>query len=316
MKKFFAIFSFTLVLALPVGGLCFAKDLEVNIVNWKVTAEPCGGTQDLSDDERPRPAVNELDAPEQYISDEQHISDQDEDEYCQQKTGNELAECNHDSNVGGTAYCRIPECEVKVNVCENSWTPKAGSSYEVTNCYSVNKNCSTSTTFRYRCIADYYSASGLQYSTGSPSGLNCTKCPVRNGVQTTSNAGSTSVNNCTGGGSTPTPQTCTASETCSEVWNDSGSFQNRKCVRKLTDCSTVERYQYRCAAGYYAASGQTSGIEDSANNLNCTRCPKIDNVQSTSDPGGVGKSVCCLNSGDKGSDASGPFVIESRCCAE
>ncbi len=183
----------------------------------------------------------------------------------------------------------------------------------------VDANCDRSTgncnkTSYYRCAQNYYSGAGLS-STSSESSLNCISCP--NGG-TTSTAGSTSVNACTGGGSTPTPvqPTCTPSTTCNGAWNNSGSFQNQSCVQTFTDCSKNTLYQYRCAAGYYAASG-TTGIADSANSLNCTRCPKILNVQSTSNPGSVGKSACCISSGVTGNDGTGTFVIETTpCCAE
>ena len=101
----------------------------------------------------------------------------------------------------------------------------------------ADANCNSSTgvcnkTWYYRCAPNYYSATG-QSNVINESSLNCTKCP--NGG--TSSAGSTSVNACTGGSSTPTTPTCTESTTCAG-WVNKGAHETRSCTKKSTDCST------------------------------------------------------------------------------
>lgn len=196
--------------------------------------------------------------------------------------------------VSGTGCVQNSGCQ---NCSSTSWAVTGNFVESMTEAVCNNGTCNRTT--KYRCAANYYSAAGKS-SAPTPSELHCTACASGS----TSSAGSTScVNN-----STPTQQTCT--KTCYS-WTSTGSFEIRRC-----DCGNAQTYEYRCGAGYYAGNAQSGGISDSgANVLKCTKCPKIDNVQSKSSAGSTGKSACCISPGDTGEDDSGPFVIESKCCA-
>ena len=207
--------------------------------------------------------------------------------------------------VSGTGCVRNSGCQ---NCSSSNWAVNGISTEtmsEATCNSSTNYSCNKTT--KYRCGANYYSAKGKSSAT-SIDDLGCTACP--SGY--TSPAGSTSVSACVTNSSGS--QTCTPKSTCGS-WSNKGSYEVRTCNRVLANCNQDKVYEYHCAAGYYAANSQTGGVASSANNLKCTRCPKIDNVQSKSSAGGVGKGVCCINPGDTGEDESGPFVIESTCCA-
>ena len=207
--------------------------------------------------------------------------------------------------VSGTGCVQNSGCQ---NCSSSNWAVNGNTTEtmsEATCNSSTNYNCNRIT--KYRCKANYYSATGKSSAT-VVTDLNCTACP--NGK--TSTAGSTSLNACTGGSSGS--QTCTASENCGS-WTKNGIYEVQSCNRVSTNCSKTTTSKYRCAAGYYAANTQSGGVSSNQNGLNCTRCPKIDNVQSKSNAGGVGKGACCINQGDEGEDDSGPFVIESKCCA-
>lgn len=284
MKRFFSIFLFVFGLVLPVGGVYGAKDAvssddnEATISTDDCTHYTCSGSQTEANN------------------------------YCIQQTNNRGAYCGTSSCIG---KCVVPSdiadgCDEKKE-CTYAGILSTGDQKYHCKITNVGNQCLINEEYdEYQCGPNRYSNNGKQRDV-SLSALDCRSCP--NGG--TSSAGSTSVNNCTGGSTTPT---CTASSTCGG-WVNKGKYETRSCTKTSTNCSTSSSSEYRCAAGYYANNSQSKSVSDDLGVLNCARCPKIDNVQSTSNAGGFGASSCCLKRGVTGEDSSGPFVIESDCCA-
>ena len=98
-------------------------------------------------------------------------------------------------------------------------------------------------------------------------------------------------------------QTCTSSNCKSDTsWSTLDTGYQQMVTRLCTDDTTcTEKYQYRCAAGYYGSS--LDGVSG------CTICPG----DGTSVAGSTSKNNCYIPSGYQGSDSGGTYKYTSNC---
>lgn len=102
-----------------------------------------------------------------------------------------------------------------------------------------------------------------------------------------------------------TVPTCVEQTACG-MWSGSGSYESRIC--NVSDvgnvCGVTDSYtEYRCAEGYYGSE------------TNCTSCPVVCGIQSTSSAGTTSRTGCCVTSSDSGSDLKGDYYPAGTTCA-
>ena len=105
---------------------------------------------------------------------------------------------------------------------------------------------------------------------------------------------------------------CTLSETKTGNWESFATGYERRKIEKLDDESctyptSLSKYEYRCAVGYYGSS--TNGTSG------CSKCNTINGIQSTtSSAGQTSCTACCVEAGATGTNTKGAFKLTTKCC--